>query len=195
MDRMIGWIFVVDLKHRECVMKQVDWEESQGQRKQTTHDDTGNNDSPPQTVHAHGVKDAGHLLMLENYQEFNAALIIAAGGEEKVPSNVPRPVEFVCDEVVARRHHGSVRSITGKRDVIGEEGAVEFFCGPRWNRKSQQQEEEEREEVDSLEEKTVEEQLACAGRVIGSSNRICVWFMQARYYLFPCLLLVRHLLI
>ena len=138
-------------------MKQVDWEESRGQRKQTTHDDTGNNDSPPQTVHVHGVKDAGHLLMLENYQEFNAALIIAAGGEKSLSPSAPRPAEFVCDEVARSSLHKS-RTI-----VADEAGALEFFRGPLWNRrfgkKAEDDEAEEGEDV-GAEEKKMEEQLA-----------------------------------
>ena len=37
--------------------------------------------------------------MLENYQEFNAAMAIAAGREDDLPSVVSRSIEFVCDEV------------------------------------------------------------------------------------------------
>jgi len=102
----------------------------------------------------HGVKDASHLLMLDNYQEFNAALIIAAGGEAKLPSNMPRPVEFVCDEV-ARSTSYSSRS---KRDVVGEEEAYNFFRGGlKFNKGRKQM---AGKDDTGLEEKKVDEQLS-----------------------------------
>jgi len=37
------------------------------------------------------VKDAGHLLMLENWEEFNSAVIISGGGEQNLSKESPRP--------------------------------------------------------------------------------------------------------
>lgn len=51
----------------------------------------------PPKVEVHGVKDCGHLLMLENHEGFNAALIIAAGGESSLTPQCSRPVQFVHD--------------------------------------------------------------------------------------------------
>lgn len=80
----------------------------------------------PPKVFVHGVRDAGHLLMLDNHDEFNAAVIIAAGGESNLPPHFPKPVEFVCDEVVASGDkdllaRGSIR------EVYGEAAATQFF--------------------------------------------------------------------
>ena len=44
------------------------------------------------------------------------------------------------------------------RDVVGEEGAAEFFRGPRWDRGRKQEGQEA--DTGSLDEKKVEEQLA-----------------------------------
>lgn len=78
---------------------------------------------PPPRVRVHGVRDAGHLLMLDNYREFNAALIVAAGGREGLPPDAPAPVQFVCDEVAQSTAAGSLR------DAGGEEAAADFFRG------------------------------------------------------------------
>jgi cardiolipin-specific phospholipase len=39
-----------------------------------------------------GVRNAGHLLMLDNYEEFNSAVILSAGG--KLRHGAPRPLYF-----------------------------------------------------------------------------------------------------
>lgn len=49
----------------------------------------------PPRVQVFGVKNAGHLLMLENYAEFNSAVIMAGGGGHKLPHNSPKPLQFV----------------------------------------------------------------------------------------------------
>jgi len=43
-------------------------------------------------VEVHGVRDAGHLLMLENWEEFNSAVILGAGG--RLPNGMPVPGRF-----------------------------------------------------------------------------------------------------
>ncbi|KAL3789425.1 hypothetical protein HJC23_001973 [Cyclotella cryptica] len=80
----------------------------------------------PPRVFVHGVRNAGHLLMLDNHDELNAAIIIAAGGENNLPSDFPKPLEFVCDEVVAA---GDVDFLRGNSDgnIYGEAGAAQFF--------------------------------------------------------------------
>lgn len=42
-------------------------------------------------VEVHGVSSAGHLLMLDNWEEFNSAVLMAAGAEYALPENAPRP--------------------------------------------------------------------------------------------------------
>jgi hypothetical protein len=44
-----------------------------------------------------GVKNAGHLLMLENWQEFNNAIILACGEGHKLPKHSPKPHTFDDD--------------------------------------------------------------------------------------------------
>ena len=121
---------------RFCYTKRLQWEEENSQKK-----NNGNSirKMPPPRVYVHGVKDASHLLMLDNYQEFNAALIIASGQDEKdLPPEMPRPTEFVCNELLNDRS----RSL-GKSNVVGEEGASVFFKGARWNRGKGRQDDSE----------------------------------------------------
>jgi len=43
-----------------------------------------------------GVKDAGHLLMLENWEEFNSAVILAGGGGKRLSKQAHLP--FTCSQ-------------------------------------------------------------------------------------------------
>jgi cardiolipin-specific phospholipase len=49
----------------------------------------GKHDAP--IVSVLGVKDAGHLLMLENWEEFNSAVVHAAGDAQNLPQSSPKP--------------------------------------------------------------------------------------------------------
>ncbi|KAL7484004.1 hypothetical protein ACHAW6_009645 [Cyclotella cf. meneghiniana] len=107
----------------------------------------------PPRVFVHGVRNAGHLLMLDNHDELNAALIIAAGGEHKLPSDFPKPLEFVCDEVVAA---GDVDFLRGssKRKVFSEASAARFFrARARFRDQLEKKGEEGKEQDDSIEKK------------------------------------------
>jgi len=73
-------------------------------------------------VEVYGIRNAGHLLMLENYQEFNAAVAKALGCEHRLPEGAARPkaIHF-SDEVqffrrtVFRERDGKVeRANSGK---------------------------------------------------------------------------------
>lgn len=124
---------------RQCHKRRTEWERTKSKGVS----------GPPPNVFVHGVRNAGHLLMLDNYAEFNAALIAAAGGEQKLPQNAPRPLEFACNEVTQT---GSYRS-ESKRDVLGEEEASEFFAGG--GRFNQGQKEELEDNASDSEEKKV----------------------------------------
>ncbi|KAL7533298.1 hypothetical protein ACHAWF_004445 [Thalassiosira exigua] len=148
---------------RACHRKWQEWKQGRDQeeKRQPLHldgfdgpdGDASNRDGrPPPKVFVHGVSDASHLLMLDNYREFNAALIVASGG--KLPPDMPRPMEFACDEVAAGTRDASRRL---PRNVVGEEGAVAFFRGPRWNRGRRMEQEEDQSSY-GLEEKKMEEQ-------------------------------------
>ncbi len=50
----------------------------------------GTNHNAP-NVSVWGVKNAGHLLMLENWEEFNSAVIHAAGDAQNLPQHAPKP--------------------------------------------------------------------------------------------------------
>ena len=136
---------------RLCFNKRTEWEKQKN-----------NNESPPPKVFLHGVRNAGHLLMLDNYEEFNSALIIAAGGEDRLPSNFPRPVEFVCNEIASSISDSVNCNV--KREVLNEMGASAFFRGSRWDRRLQKKDEEgvNNDAVDDngCDEKKMEEQLA-----------------------------------
>ncbi len=80
--------------------------------------------------------------MLENYQEFNAAMAIAAGKneEELTRLGMSRPVEFVCNEVAdayLTESTAQFGSNSGKIVMKNEEDAAKFFRGGRWNRKQE----------------------------------------------------------
>uniref|UniRef100_A0A7S1VW23 Uncharacterized protein n=1 Tax=Skeletonema marinoi TaxID=267567 RepID=A0A7S1VW23_9STRA len=110
----------------------------------TTTRSAENNQSPPPKVFVHGVRNAGHLLMLENYQEFNAAMAIAAGREEDLPPGMSRSVEFVCDEVAAAANaEGTTFRSSRKKVVMSEKDAAKFFRGGRFNRRESQQQKDD----------------------------------------------------
>lgn len=50
---------------------------------------------PTPEVRVYGVRNAGHLLMLENWKEFNSAMILAAGRSERLPADFPLPFEVL----------------------------------------------------------------------------------------------------
>jgi cardiolipin-specific phospholipase len=124
-------------------------EKMQDSRTTTTTTTSAKTQSPPPKVFVHGVRNAGHLLMLENYQEFNAAMAIAAGREEDLPPGMSRSVEFVCDEVAAAANaKGADKSTTsrssrGEKVVMSEKDAAKFFRGGRFNRRESQQQKED----------------------------------------------------
>jgi len=45
-------------------------------------------------VDVYGVRDAGHLLMLDNWEEFNAGVVLSAGGGDALSSDTPRPIKL-----------------------------------------------------------------------------------------------------
>ena len=98
---------------RACHKKRMEWEQGQANV-------SAQGDGPPPKVFVHGVKDAGHLLMLDNYREFNTAVIAAAGGKEDLLPDAPFPAQFFCNEIA------SSRSAT---DAVGEDAATNFFRG------------------------------------------------------------------
>jgi hypothetical protein len=48
-----------------------------------------NGDKAAPSIDVYEVSNAGHLLMLENWKEFNAGLILAGGGTVEDKSTVP----------------------------------------------------------------------------------------------------------
>ena len=91
--------------------------------------------------------------MLDNHEEFNAAVILAAGGDvDGLPSGTPRPVEFIYRHGVPSHGGGGGRGVDdddvddgrsrpllsggrgGREVLVGEDGAASFFRGPRWNK-------------------------------------------------------------
>lgn len=64
-------------------------------------------------INVYGVRNAGHLLHLDNWREFNSAIMLASGRENRLASHAPRPFEAV----------GS--------------GPHNFFMKPRWGKKNE----------------------------------------------------------
>lgn len=62
-------------------------------------------------VQVYGVKNAGHLLMLENYEEFNSAVVLAAGSGHRLSAQAPMPYQVL------------------------DPGSSVFFGEPRWGKK------------------------------------------------------------
>jgi pimeloyl-ACP methyl ester carboxylesterase len=128
---------------RACRERREEWEKMAEKGGGGGVDGGAASGPPPPRVYVHGVRDAGHLLMLDNHEEFNAAVILAAGGDaDGLPS---RPVEFVYRDGVPSHGGGdddfdsgrsrSLNSGRGEREVlVGEDGAASFFRGPRWNK-------------------------------------------------------------
>jgi len=165
---------------RSCHEKRLQWERNReqskledkqqllnlneiGSGKTTAQNNTNSNNGPPPRIFVHGVKDASHLLMLDNFEEFNSAIIVAAGEEESLPSNMPRPIEVVCDEILSSEvsfRGSNKQSASGQSNVVGEEGAAAFFHGPRWNRDPQEKMQEADGTSRSEEKKVEEERLS-----------------------------------
>ena len=100
-------------------------------------------DSP--NVFVHGVRNASHLLMLDNFEELNAAMIIAANGEHRLARDTPRPIEFACNELIGNRSmHKSCRG------AVGEAHAAAFFRGGRFNIRDRNEVEEEKKTEENL---------------------------------------------
>ena len=95
-------------------------------------DNLDHNDSRYPTIEVYGVKNAGHLLMLENWQEFNAAMIMALGCSKALPMNVPRPYKVLL-ESTKRSFSSSSDSTDSNRSSLKSS----FFVKPRWERKQQ----------------------------------------------------------
>jgi hypothetical protein len=50
-------------------------------------------------IQVYGVKNAGHLVMLENWKEFNSAMILAAGKGDRLSADSPMPFQ-VLDSIL-----------------------------------------------------------------------------------------------
>jgi pimeloyl-ACP methyl ester carboxylesterase len=59
-------------------------------------------DSPSKKpkIDVYEVSNAGHLLMLDNYEEFNAGVVIGGLGLEALPKNAPVPTKLLLRESV-----------------------------------------------------------------------------------------------
>jgi cardiolipin-specific phospholipase len=55
-------------------------------------------DSPTPKIDVYEVSNAGHLLMLDNHEEFNAGVVIGGLGLEALPRNVPVPTKLLIPE-------------------------------------------------------------------------------------------------
>ena len=117
---------IPDLKVRDIsfIYGQKDWmDPSAGlevQRICNEKNEKGEIETP--RVQVFGVKKAGHLLMLENYAEFNSAVIMAGGGGHKLPHHYPKPMHFVPGATFGSQAF-FVKPNFGKKDVNEEGGS------------------------------------------------------------------------
>jgi cardiolipin-specific phospholipase len=65
-------------------------------------------DSPTPKIDVYEVSNAGHLLMLDNYEEFNAGVVIGGLGFEALPKNVPVPTKLLLQSVQPDRAEDAV---------------------------------------------------------------------------------------
>jgi len=120
---------------RLCNARRLEWETN------------GRVGQPPPKVFVHGIQNAGHLLMLDNNEEFNFAVIQAANGN-------------IDNEGGGGGFSSSLKKTRGESDVsssdshlfLNEVSAALFFRGPRWNVKNEEKDDGD----DSSEEKKVD---------------------------------------
>lgn len=81
------------VKNISFIYGQIDWMNPDGGLEaQRLCAEKHSRDEDAPNVDVLGVKNAGHLLMLENWQEFNSAVALSAGC--KIPVDAPKPMFF-----------------------------------------------------------------------------------------------------
>jgi len=136
------------VKHISFIYGQNDWMDPQGgievmdmvrqlkekekkEKKRFDHYSSSSSSSSSSSypnIEVYGVKNAGHLLMLENWQEFNAAMIMALGRNKALPTHAPKPYKALENNNIA---HNSFNN--------------GFFVKPRWERKQENVDDESRQ--------------------------------------------------
>eukprot|EP00957_Ditylum_brightwellii_P009584 722735-Ditylum_brightwellii.AAC.1 len=98
---------LLNVKSVHFLYGQNDWMDAKGgiDVQKLCSERRGDGSHSPQ-VHVYGVKNAGHLLMLENADEFNSALIMAGGGEHALSPDSPKPEQF---DYLNTNHEGFFR--------------------------------------------------------------------------------------
>eukprot|EP00558_Chaetoceros_sp_UNC1202_P007597 CAMPEP_0197235182 /NCGR_PEP_ID=MMETSP1429-20130617/2678_1 /TAXON_ID=49237 /ORGANISM="Chaetoceros sp., Strain UNC1202" /LENGTH=268 /DNA_ID=CAMNT_0042693717 /DNA_START=191 /DNA_END=997 /DNA_ORIENTATION=- len=107
---------LLQVKNVSFIYGQNDWMDANGgiqtmEKCDELRKEAGKGDTPH--VHVYGVRNAGHLLMLENWKEFNSAIALATGRGGRLSSHAPMPYDVKGPESAGRR----------------------FFAPPRWARK------------------------------------------------------------
>jgi cardiolipin-specific phospholipase len=112
------------VKHVSFIYGQTDWMDPTGgiEVMEKVEQLDKNSDHSPPTVEVYGVKNAGHLLMLENWKEFNSAMVIAMGRRHALPTKAPLPYK-VLD--------------------TGSSSNGLFFMKPRWEKKEDESQEDD----------------------------------------------------
>lgn len=121
---------------RLCNARRLEWETD------------GRVGEPPPKVFVHGIQNAGHLLMLDNNEEFNFAVIQAANGNI---DNEGGGGGGFSSRLKKTRGESGVSS-SDSHLFLNEVSAALFFRGPRWNVKSEEKDDGD----DSSEEKKVD---------------------------------------
>lgn len=115
------------VKHVSFIYGQNDWMDPMGGGVETMKKCNKLREMGQETpdIHVYGVRDAGHLLMLENWQEFNSAMILAAGRGERLHQQSPMPVKVLepaSDHFFSQPRWGQKNQKSGKEDA-GEDGS------------------------------------------------------------------------
>ena len=106
----------LNVKSISFIYGQHDWMDSGGgiEAKRICDEMRKEGDHKAPHVSVYGVKNAGHLLMLENWEEFNSAVIHAAGDAQNLPSHAPRP--YIHDESQTSSGQNFFRKQVFRRD-------------------------------------------------------------------------------
>jgi len=93
----IDRIPLLDVRDISFIYGQNDWmDPSAGLAVQQKCEELRTSGTKTPNVSVFGVKDAGHLLMLENWEEFNSAVVLAGGGGKRLSKEARLPFRCSC---------------------------------------------------------------------------------------------------
>lgn len=129
---------------RLCNARRVEWETN------------GRNGQAPPRVFVHGIQDAGHLLMLDNNEAFNFAVIQAASEIQAAIGNMGNEGQGGSSSRLQKFRGESGISTSDSHLFLNEMSAASFFRGPRWNSKNEQEKDDDDDDSSERDEKKVD---------------------------------------